>query len=154
MKTQSLMKQLTDRGDTIVEVMFVLAILALAISASYSTASRSLLNTRQADETSQATELVQSTISQLIADSPQGSTQNIYQTSNFCLNASGQVTAIPPAPTPFPCQINGLYDITVTPPGSPTGGLFTVEAKWPDLTGNIQNGGYDTSTLSYIINQS
>src|ERR1700683_2675070 len=47
------------RGDTIVEVMVVLAVLGLAIGISYSTANRSLLDTDQAEENSQATEYAQ-----------------------------------------------------------------------------------------------
>jgi prepilin-type N-terminal cleavage/methylation domain-containing protein len=65
-------KSLNNRGDTIVEVMVVLAILGLALGISYATANRSLLNARQAEENAQATHYVQSQIEILynLASSP------------------------------------------------------------------------------------
>jgi prepilin-type N-terminal cleavage/methylation domain-containing protein len=67
---------LKQRGDTIVEVMIVLAVLGLAIGISYSTANRSLLNTRQAQEHSQATEYAQSEVEDLYALYPIGTIAN------------------------------------------------------------------------------
>jgi type II secretory pathway pseudopilin PulG len=158
---------LTQTGDTIVEVMIVLAILSLAISSSYATASRSLLNTRQADETSQATELVQSIINQLVALSPAGSTPDIYQSAPYCIYPSGtseaiqtisttpSYTVVPGTDYPQECQLDNLYNITISPTlhVSGMGGMFTVQAVWPDLTSTIQNQGSDTVTLSYEIDQ-
>ena len=54
-------------GDTIVEVMIVLAVLGLALSISYATANHSLLNARQAQENAQATEYGQAQIEDLRA---------------------------------------------------------------------------------------
>ena len=41
-----------QRGDTIIEVLIVLAVLGLAIGITYATANRSILNARQAQESS------------------------------------------------------------------------------------------------------
>ncbi len=57
----------TQRGDTIIEVMIVLAVLGLAIGIAYSTANRSLLNARQAQENSQATAAAQAQVEQLVS---------------------------------------------------------------------------------------
>ncbi len=56
-----------QRGDTIIEVMIVLAVLGLAIGIAYSTANRSLLNARQAQENSQATAAAQAQVEQLVS---------------------------------------------------------------------------------------
>lgn len=53
------LKRSRESGDTIVEIMIVLAILGFAISIAYSTATKSLLASRAAQESSQATALVQ-----------------------------------------------------------------------------------------------
>jgi type II secretory pathway pseudopilin PulG len=53
---------LGNKGDTIVEVLIVLAILSFAITISYSSATRSLEDARQSEENSYATELAQSQI--------------------------------------------------------------------------------------------
>ncbi len=71
-------RSLTQRGDTIVEVMVVLAVLGLAMGISYATANRSLKNTRQAQENSEATALVKAQIEQLrsLASTEQPGTDN------------------------------------------------------------------------------
>ena len=74
---------LRQSGDTIVEVLIVLAVLGLAIGISYSTATKSLLATRQAQENTQATQLLQGQIERLYALSANASTvpdnQNIFK---------------------------------------------------------------------------
>src|SRR5690606_3729104 len=59
------MRKLGFRGDTIVEVMVVLAILGLALSISYATANRSLIQTRQAQENAEATEIARGQVEAL-----------------------------------------------------------------------------------------
>jgi prepilin-type N-terminal cleavage/methylation domain-containing protein len=56
-----------QRGDTIIEVMIVLAVLGLAIGIAYATANRSLLNARQAQENSQATAAAQAQVELLVS---------------------------------------------------------------------------------------
>src|SRR5579884_4195391 len=58
-------KHLSSSGDTIVEVLIVLTVLGLALGISFATANTSLLNTRQAQENSEATEIAQSQIESL-----------------------------------------------------------------------------------------
>lgn len=59
------MKTFNEHGDTIVEVLVVLAIVSFAIILSYSTANRSLADARQSEENSYATELAQSQVEQI-----------------------------------------------------------------------------------------
>src|SRR5579884_937422 len=101
--------RLNSRGDTIVEVMIVLAILGLAISIAYSTANRSLMEARQAQENSYAAEQV---LKQIEAIRDLGQTanptpgNNIFITSRFCvtyssvLNSYTVSTAFVPSPPP------------------------------------------------------
>jgi prepilin-type N-terminal cleavage/methylation domain-containing protein len=134
-------------GDTIVEVMVVLAILGLAISISYATANRSLLNARQAQENSQATELIQSQVEALRTLTTVGATPNIFSPAlqNYCLvlagitytNSSGAACAL----GSVPYQINITY--------ATANDTFTVMATWPDVLGQ----GNDTVTTIYRLHQ-
>lgn len=148
-------------GDTIVEVMIVLAVLGLAIGISFSTANRSLLDARQAQENAQATERLQAQIENLRTMAanqptlPNGSPNPdyIFQPAgqHFCTynNASGyhvqQITAGPP---PAACHTDNLYDVNivyVAAGPSIIGGTFSLVGTWPD----VQGQGNDTVTLSY-----
>jgi type II secretory pathway pseudopilin PulG len=151
---------LGEGGDTIVEVMIVLAVLGLAIGISYATANRSLLNARQAQENSQASELVQSQVEQLRtlstancgpppATAPPVDTAhciygNFGTSSNpFCLVAD-QVTAN----TNTGCSQageSGRYSLSITRQDASY--TFTVIAKWPDVLGE----GTDTVTMIYQL---
>lgn len=141
-----------NRGDTIVEVMIVLAVLGLAIGISYATANRSLLNARQAQENSQATELAQSQIEALrplssITDSHDPN--YIYRNGLFCISGGNVVTTFSGSDTtnytiyPAAC-INGLYHLSVQHTASDT---FTVQVVWDDVLGQ----GQDNVTLVYRV---
>jgi prepilin-type N-terminal cleavage/methylation domain-containing protein len=151
-------------GDTIVEVMVVLAVLGLAISISYTTANRSLLDARQAQENTQATELVQSQVETLrtlaahkafLVDGVTPDPDYIFRPAAqqpFCINSAGHVavpTPSPPAPSD-PCMYNNLYEVNITYQSTSVnpsilGGWFKVVATWAD----VQGEGNDTVTLSY-----
>ena len=140
-------RPLNTFGDTIVEVMVVLAILGMALGVSYATANRSLLDARQAQENSQATELVQAQIEALRTLSSATAVPNIFDTTTYCLS-----TTVPYTKTAN-C-LNGFYTITISYSGpvSPSpniGGTFTVLAKWDDVEGQ----GKDTVTLLYRLYQ-
>jgi type II secretory pathway pseudopilin PulG len=153
-------------GDTIVEVMIVLAVLGLAISIAYATANRSLLNARQAQETSTATELVQSQVEILRSMAPNlatDATHYVYQTTLFCIDSSSTIQAgftgtnvydysiypNPPLPAPQqPCVDNNLYHISISWDNA-TDDTFTVKAIWDDVLGE----GQDSVTLIYRVHQ-
>lgn len=161
-------KILNQFGDTIIEVMIVLAVLGLAISISYATANSSLLNTRQALENSQATELVQSQVEAI--RSMACSTGNINCSANpalfttgttFCIDTTVSPFQVVPIPSPDPnnpasygaCAMPpvpaGLqYLITISYTNTPTD-TFTIIATWPDVLGQ----GNDTVTYTYRLHQ-
>ena len=138
-------------GDTIVEVMVVLAVLGLAIGISYATANRSLLDARQAQENSQATELLQSQIENLrvLATNVQPSPNYIFIPTQFCISSSNNVAS--PLALGRPCHYDNLYDITINytknavNPSGLVGGTFKLVATWTD----VHDQGNDTVTLTY-----
>jgi type II secretory pathway pseudopilin PulG len=149
------LNHLRQTGDTIIEVMVVLAVLGLAISISYTTANRSLLNARQAQENSEATELLQSQIESLrtLSANVPASPNYIFLPAAkqpFCVDPSGNVVILPlVVGLATPCRYSNLYDVTITyvPDITPgvVGGTFQLVATWPD----VQDQGQDTVTLSY-----
>lgn len=152
----SKLKHLGQAGDTIVEVMVVLAVLGMAIGISYAVASRSLMNVRQAQETSTATELLQSQIEYLRqnAGAPTSSPVYIYDsTQSYCFNSAFNPVKQYVSAAGSPCnKVNGLYDISITfdptMPFNPTYG-FNLVAAWPDVTGL----GTDQVKLNYRVHQ-
>lgn len=59
------LSKMGENGDTIVEVMFVLAILSFAITIAYSTATRSLADAQQSQESTYAAEIAQSQVEEI-----------------------------------------------------------------------------------------
>jgi type II secretory pathway pseudopilin PulG len=159
-------KKITSSGDTIVEVMVVLAILGLAISISFATANRSLLDTSQAEENSQATEYAESQVEDLrylaptsnSADTSQNPTSNIFNpTTAFCITNPTVASPITTSNCKFGPQnyqvlvyncddYNGGSNNPCTATSSRSD-TFIVQATWPDPLGQ----GSDTVTLSYRV---
>ena len=156
------LKQLSlraTRGDTIVEVMVVLAVLGLAIGISYATANHSLLDVRQAQENSQAAELVQSQTESLRAmvGNPKLEADNVTPNPDyifgysspqlFCIDSSGAHVALTSTAMPSAsCHYDSLYDVTIGYSSLPTD-TFTITATWPDVEGQ----GNDTVTITYRL---
>lgn len=153
-------------GDTIVEVIVVLAVLGLAVGISYATANRSLLATRQAAENSQATFLAQGQLETLKAYSAITSdpAHDIYQATSFCIDATGTVVANPAITADLPtaltsdhtkyaaeCTVNTPYHIAIgyVPLDSSGNAIdtFTARVTWDDVLG----AGQDTVTLVYRL---
>lgn len=135
--------RLASSGDTIIEVMIVLAVLGLAIGLAYSTAHRSLLDARQAQENSEATQMVQSQIEALRTMTQSAAPNNIFQGGPYCLSQTAPYTII----TGNSCTFGAIgYHIDITYTASPTD-TFTVKATWPDIFGE----GNDTVTMNYRL---
>lgn len=164
------LRKLSQKGDTIVEVMIVLAVLGFALSIAYTTATRALSNTRQAQESSEATRLAQTQIEMLRALAPSKYNDtfdphdqyDIFKSRNpFCLAtgafspytiydyATGDTSpssggAIPPNP----CQNQGrskIYNQKVTYDSA--SGTFTILVSWD----NVRGDGTDTVQMSYRV---
>jgi prepilin-type N-terminal cleavage/methylation domain-containing protein len=147
--------RMSERGDTIVEVLIVLAILGLALGMSYVTANRSLLGARQAHEHTEALELIQSQIEQLrtLPDTQTDIYYPDYTTSHpngFCLansttvNLNGSYLNISGSNYPNQCQ-NGFYHASIRNINSDN--TFQVTVIWEDVRGH----GIDTVSLRYKL---
>lgn len=145
-------KKLNSIGDTIVEVMIVLAVLGMAISVSYATANRSLLDTRQAQENAEAAQYIQAQLEALRSLTSATVTPNPFNTSAgwaFCITQTAPYTVVP---LPDPRCTQGLYSIKITYTSlglSAVGGTFQVQSTWADVEGQ----GNDTATLVYRLYQ-
>jgi prepilin-type N-terminal cleavage/methylation domain-containing protein len=164
-----MLRRLNQAGDTIIEVMVVLAVLGLAIGISYATANRSLLAARGAQENSEATQLVQSQVEYLRAYAridPSDTSHYIFTPNRvFCFDPNGNIDATftgtavdnPPAnyPTSGACLQGTRYYLSISyddGSSSPGGAkdTFTVKAYWED----VQGQGNDSVTLVYRIHPS
>jgi type II secretory pathway pseudopilin PulG len=155
-------------GDTIIEVLVVLAVLGLAIGLAYATANRSLLNARQAQEHSEAAGLVEKQVENLrllVSNSTAGNTDpttNIFLTTTpFCVR---DPNAAPPIDTTasdcnmssagsavgykvfiYNCDNQPAVDPCAT--AIPNSGTFAVQATWDDILGQ----GTDSVTMTYRL---
>lgn len=143
MLMMQLHKPLRQAGDTIVEVIVVLAVLGLAISISYATANRSLQATRQAEENAQATQILQGQIEALRSYATNTSTDPNYifrSPQTFCVATTGNIAEAPAA-----C-LNGIFAIAISY-DSANSDTFTARATWDDVTGS----GKDTVVMVYRV---
>lgn len=123
-----------ERGDTIVEVLIVLAVLSLAFGISYATANRGLQGSRNSEEHSEALGILNSQV-QMLRSKATSSTQVIPNPSDpsqtgsykdFCFDSGGGITkadlnlssSAPPLSQQSPnssCQFgsNGLYHVAI-----------------------------------------
>lgn len=143
---RQLKRRLGQGGDTIIEVLVVLTVLGLAISISYATANRSLLNARQAQENTTATALAQSQIEKLrtMATAPiTSSTLSPFaQTGPYCVGDDGNLSTDIDNKCVFD---DGLYRVTATTDNSTS--TIVVIVKWDNVLGQ----GQDSVTLSYRL---
>jgi prepilin-type N-terminal cleavage/methylation domain-containing protein len=147
---------LGQKGDTIVEVMIVLAVLGTAVSISYVTANRSLLAARAAYENSHGTSLLQSQLEQLrtmpdLEKQGAPNTNVFVPTTPFCI-VNQQVQA--PGGTPDPCLRDSIYNMSIvyTPDDAAApkaGGTYVLTGSWDNVAGE----GLNTATLSYRMYQ-
>jgi len=152
--------RLKNRGDTIVEVMVVLAVLGLALSITYASANRSLQAIRAAQESSFATQLLDSQVEYLRTMSANVNTTDtnyIFTSNTFCINQSGNVVQDTDAThTTYvaACNVdsgNGIpYAVSIVYDGSNTAeDTFTAKVSWD----NVRGIGTDSVTLRYRVHK-
>lgn len=123
--------QMNSRGDTIVEVMIALSLLAFALTTSYSTVTRSLQTARNAQEHSEALQFLDSQVELARADAADTTLYSSF--GNFCMTpAATRVAIIDPACT---TGVEGFYKMrnTYTPSTAfgITQDIFTFTVTWP-----------------------
>lgn len=146
-------RSLNQVGDTIIEVMICLAIIALVISGAYNSATRSLRVGQRAQERTEALKFAESQIEKIKYLSSNANS-DVFDDPNqaFCLD--GNDTKVFIADTNNygaygACAFN-RYNISVVYSGDPTH-LFTIHAVWDRLGGTTAtfDEQYDQLKLFY-----
>lgn len=119
----------SERGDTIIEVMVSLAVLALAFSISFATANKSLLAARNAQEHSEALQYLASQVelARIKATDPA-----LYSTPGaFCFDTqAGATNGAIVSPVNSICTIGAIgYNVKVVDTGVQDIFMFTVDWK-------------------------
>lgn len=164
-------KLLDSRGDTIVEVLVVLAVLGLAIAIAYSTANRSLLNARQAQENSVATRIAQTQMEDVVSmgcasgnpncpdpTNPSSPNYLLFQPGSHCVDTSTDPYSVRTNTHPavfssagydsacisgsVPYYASVTYRNTLAQPHT-----FVIVVTWADALGR----GNDTVTMNYRL---
>lgn len=142
-----------SRGDTIVEVLISIMILALILTGAYHTANASLNNVTDAQERTQALDVAQNQVEDLRAYAAQPSFAT-YISTPFCFDASNNPTTF--NPLTGVCKMQGRYTVKVTtlaPPSTPSNpsstnvGSYQVFVTWPA----VNNDGNNQLVLFYRV---
>lgn len=153
----SFAKQRAERGDTIVEVLIAIAVVSVVLTGAYVTTNRSLLNSRSAQEQSNAVKVVESQLELLkaMADTPGALTS---PPASFCLTTSGGAPAVTNTSDPTqPCSLNTqgvkaaageqpIYQVAISQT-SPA--VFRLKAIWTDVKGDADNN--DSIIMTYKV---
>lgn len=158
------LRPLRQSGDTIVEVLIVLAVLGFAIGIAYSTANRSLKQARSAQENGEVTEMLQGQIEAIRVMAPNAKAdpaQNVLQAGPYCIRSSApdavtkkitskvQLTSAPVGPSDPPACTYGTdnrYSIAIR--YNTTARVFTLVGSWDDVEGFSTK---NTVTLVYRL---
>lgn len=125
----------SERGDTIVEVMIALMVLALAFSIAYSTANKSLASVRNSQEHSEALQFLGSQIELARAASGDAELYKPGVGNRFCMKP-GSTAATPEIVRPIDgtCTIAGIvpYSLSIQYDNA-SDDIFTFTVTWPGI---------------------
>lgn len=142
---------LTQSGDTIIEVLIAITIVSLVLGGAYVTSNNSLKASRDAQEHGEAVGLLQSEIEQvrsLVANSGGSGGQPFSFAGSFCIYGNEQVapsnsTSCSMNSDGVPTMIQPEYAVSITRNGD----TFTFETTWP----SVINSQTDQETMYYRI---
>lgn len=128
-----MIEKLSNRGDTIVEVLIAITVLSAVLGGAIVASNRNLTTTRATQERGEALKLVEKQLELLKAKSQED--QAAIKIADFCMNGLSVV-----APSADPA-------CTQSPPGGYTyklmitynAGIHTVRAEWDRIGGGDQN---------------
>lgn len=143
-------KKLTERGDTIVEVLISISVISLILGGAYVLTNRSLQGTRAAQERLNGIKLVETQLEQ-IKNLAATNADAIFSSSTpepFCINNSGQVIAAATAG----CKVGTDGNPTTSEPVfnmsiSRSDNTFTVKAVW----NSVIQGKQDNVEMKYKV---
>ncbi|MGA3150697.1 MAG: prepilin-type N-terminal cleavage/methylation domain-containing protein [Candidatus Saccharimonadales bacterium] len=125
-----------QRGDTIIEVLISMSILALVLTGAYVSTSRSLQDGTDSSDRQQALALAEQQIEFIKSNPSAYQPPTNSKTNSFCIGNDSSIQ------TGASCTFNSQYTMTDTY----SGGLFTIVATWPSAVGS---GGQSQLTLYY-----
>lgn len=135
------LRQLTERGDTVVEVLISIAVVSLVLGGAFVTSNRSLQGTRDAEERSNALKMAETQVEQIKYISAANPTA-IFGSSvpaSYCLvgsvaiDSSNAQCLVDSGGAPTTTQ--PAYRLTVTRSGN----TFTIISSWTKVGSNQQN---------------
>lgn len=127
------LRQYSQRGDTIIEVLFAMAIIGLVLASAYSIASKNLQTSQFSKERTQATKIAESQVEQIKAlETPPN------EATDFCVNVTDTT---PVNYLPDPTCTEGFFDKIVNRVGE----TYTVIIEW------IPPGGSDTNKANVTV---
>jgi type II secretory pathway pseudopilin PulG len=145
-------KKLSQRGDTIVEVLISIGVISLILGGAFVVTNRSLQGTREAQERQNALKLVQAQLEQikeLAADSP----DTLFGTgvpTSYCITPSNTVVASGNSACAVgadgtPSSAEPVFHLSV----SRDTNTFTVTNTWQNISGD----GQDNVEMKYRVYQ-
>ena len=136
---------LSQRGDTIVEVLIAVGIISLVLTGAYTTTHKNLVATRSSQEHSEGLKLLQGQIEAARSSGVLAPGSGSIPSVPFCINTSTLQVVIYTAASPIcnpPSASNAYnYKITISPPSA---GVYNLAASWAAL-----GGGTNTVNLWY-----
>lgn len=135
------LQPLRERGDTITEVLIAIAVVSLVLGGAYVTANRSLQNTRDAEERSNALKVAEGQVEQLkyLSSANPAALFGASVPASFCISGGTSV-----ASSTAPCRVNSTGAATTVEPAynisiTRSGNTFTVRSVWTKVGGHAQN---------------
>jgi type II secretory pathway pseudopilin PulG len=135
--------RLRETGDTLIEVLIALTVVASMIGAAYATSSRNLRGNRQAQERGEALKLAESQLEKLKGMVAAGQTSPFTTTGSFCMSQSGAVQQA----TTANCTTSAggpSYYVTIE---RQTNDNFAIVVVWDRVGGN----GSDVINMNYRV---
>lgn len=149
------MRKLTQRGDTIVEVLISIAVVSLILGGAFVTTNRSQTGVRNSQEHGEALKLVGAQLEQLRADAAKAAPTVFAQAVPFCMynDAAVSTTGATAADCKQssagnPTSTEPIYRLSIDRTSSNGGYLFTVKADWDQIS-----GGTAEETMVYRLYQ-
>ena len=135
------MHRAKQRGDTIIEVMLVVAILGLAFSIAYATANTSVVKARNSQEHAEALQFMDSQV-ELLRTNLSANTAVATSGHDFCMDTTTHTPpiAVKAVPTPISvCNVgvSNRYALTIKyesylypPPTGVKQDIYTIQVNW------------------------
>ena len=143
-------KKISKRGDTIVEVLLTIAIIASVLAGAFTVTQKSAIAVRDSQERSEMLQILQGQVERVryLALKTSSTTDPLYNSGYFCINTTNsRVNFSGPLTDNYSnyhanCKslgTAGLYNVAVSYNPSPTSEVFTFIGTWDSLNGSKGN---------------